>query len=412
MFSNQRLEARLGAGLLAFAFGMAGCSMLGSGERQSEPAEPVQTAPVEAPSAPVEQELTATEAAILDAESAPVMAPAEPAARDASGLIRPDAPMTYTVKRGDTLWDIASLFLRDPWLWPEIWYVNPQVENPHLIYPGDVLALAYGPDGRPQIRVQHGGPARLNPRLRSSPIDGAIPTIPYNAIAAFLSRPTILDAEQVRKAPHVVAFRDGRIIGASGHEVYVRNLHVPENTRMSVIHVGEPLRDPDDGDIIGYEGTYTATALVMRPGDVAKAVLTDSARETLEGDRLFAVDNEVPLNFELRVPRTNVQGRIISVVDGVELIGQFQIVAINRGKQHGLEAGHILAVDQAGEVVRDRYAAGRGRMAFGPAFAPKVQLPSERTGTLLVFKSFDRMSYGLIVGASAPIRVADVVRNP
>src|SRR5690606_14783060 len=138
--------------------------------------------------------------------------------------LAPDAPKSYTVRRGDTLWDIASMFLRDPWLWPEVWYVNPQVENPHLIYPGDVLALAYGAGGTPQIRLQSGGPARLNPRLRSSPLDGAIPSIPYSAISAFLSRPTVLTEEQIRNAPHVLALRDGRLAAGAGNEVYVRNL--------------------------------------------------------------------------------------------------------------------------------------------------------------------------------------------
>jgi hypothetical protein len=132
--------------------------------------------------------MTATEAAVAgggaQAPSSDSGSGAPPAL-----VLNPSAPKSYTVKRGDTLWGISTMFLRDPWLWPEIWYVNPRIENPHLIYPGDVLALAYGADGRPQVQLVQGGPARLDPRLRSSPLDGAIPTIPYGAIAAFLSRP-------------------------------------------------------------------------------------------------------------------------------------------------------------------------------------------------------------------------------
>jgi hypothetical protein len=353
-------------------------------------------------------DLTATEAAVARADSGDASAVSE-GSYSAGPAINPTAPKSYTVKRGDTLWGISSMYLRDPWLWPEIWYVNNQIQNPHLIYPGDVLSLAYGADGRPQIRLERGGAARLDPRLRSSPLDGAIPTIPYASIASFLSRPAVLTAEQVKHSPHIVALRDEHMIAGTGHEVYVRNLNAEENARFSVIHVGGKLRDPDTGKVLGYEGTYTATALVTVPGSPAKAMLSDSDRETLEGDLLLAIDNDVPLNFMPRAPSQNVTGRIISVVDGVDLIGQYQIVVINRGRQHGVESGSVLAVDKAGAIVRDQYKPGRSGKS---SFAEKVKLPDERAGTLLVFKTFDRLSYALVVGATNAMRVADVVRNP
>jgi len=388
----------------------AGCSS--SGSRKQDGAEATSQARAEpAAEAMPADDLTATEAA-TNGDTADVSS-AESSAQgsERNALFNPSAPKSYTVKRGDTLWDISTMFLRDPWLWPEVWYVNPQVENPHLIYPGDVLALAYGADGKAtQIRLERGGAARLNPRLRSSPLDGAIPTLPYSEIAAFLARPTVLSADDVKRAPHVLAFRDSHMIGGSGVDIYVRDLESAQNARYNVMHVGDAIRDPDDGKVVGYQGIYTATAIVTQGGNPAKAQLTDSARETLEGDRLFATDSDVPLNFVPSAPKSDVQGRIISVVDGVELIGQFQIVVINRGKQHGVDVGNVLAIDQAGEVVRDRHAGGRLRT--GSTFAPKVKLPNERAGTLLVFKAFDRVSYGLIVGASSPIRIADVVRSP
>lgn len=412
MIPNQQVGARLLAGFVALALGLtAGCSMFRHKQEPAAAAVPTQAQSEPGAETMPAQDLTATEAA-TSSDTAP--AAAESAASTETGpVINPSAPKSYTVKRGDTLWEIATMFLRDPWLWPEVWYVNPQVENPHLIYPGDVLALAYGANGNPQIRLERGGAARLNPRLRSSPLDGAIPSLPYSDIAAFLSRPTILSADDVKRAPHVLAFRDRHMIGGAGHDIYVRNLDGAQNARYSVMHVGDPVRDPDDGDVVGYQGIYTATALVTAPGNPAKAQLTDSARETLEGDRLFATDTDVPLNFVPSAPATDVQGRIISVVDGVELIGQYQIVVINRGKKHGIAVGNILAVDQAGEVVRDRHTGrGIGPIRLGSTFAPKVKLPNERAGTLLVFKTFDRVSYGLIVGASNAIRVADVVRSP
>jgi len=359
-------------------------------------------------------EMTATEAATRGA-AASANDDSGPTTVDA-GMLNPNAPKSYTVKRGDTLWGIASTFLRDPWLWPEVWYINPQVANPHLIYPGDTLALAFGRDGKPIIRLEQGGAARLDPRLRSSPLDGAIPTIPYSAISAFLSRPSVLTNEQVRDAPHVVAFKDEHVIAGTGHEVYIADLKATPNSRFSVVHVGDPLRDPDDNKVVGYQGIYTATALVSQPGDPTKALLIDTNRETLQGDKVLAADLEVPLNFMLRAPRNDVHGRIISVIDGTRDIGQYQIVVINRGKRHGIDAGHVLAVDSAGQVVRDVYGKQPGYARFlggyGTSFAPKVKLPDERAGTLLIFKSYDRVSYGLVVGAANVIHVQDVVHNP
>jgi hypothetical protein len=408
MVSNQLLRARLTTGLVALAVTFAGCSSMRYSRNEEAPA-PASTAT--AAPAEVQQDmasdLTATEAAVAADPGAPQAAPA-PAQSD---LINPSAPKSYTVQRGDTLWGISSMFLRDPWLWPEVWYVNPQVANPHLIYPGDVLALAYGANGQPQIRLERGGAARLEPRLRSEPLDGAIPSIPYSAIQAFLSRPAVLSKEQIKGAPHVLAFREGRMVGGAGNEVYVRNLKGEQNSRYSIMRIGDEVVDPDNGDVLGYQGIYTATALVLREGEPAKASLIDPARETVEGDRLFSADTETPLNFMIRGPSSDVKGRIISVIDGVQLIGQYRIVAINRGQRHGLDAGHVLAIDQAGDLVPDRTAGNIRRTGFS-SFSEKVQLPDERAGTLLVFKTFDRMSYGLVVGASSAIHVGDVVRNP
>ncbi len=408
MVSNQILGPRLGVGLLTLFLTVAGCSSSGSRKSEDSAGDAVPTASTVADAAPSD-DLSATEAAV---NASPATAQPAPAPSAGASLISPTAPKSYTVKRGDTLWSIASMFLRDPWLWPEVWYINPQVSNPHLIYPGDTLALAYGADGRPQIRVEQGGAARMDPRLRSSALDGAIPTIPYSAISAFLSRPTVLSSEQIKAAPYVLAFREEHVVGGSGHEIYIRDLKAAQNERLSVVHVGEALRDPDDGKLLGYEGIYTGTALVSRPGNPAKAVLTDTERETLTGDKVLATDTDVPLNFVLQAPRTDVHGRIISVVDGTRLIGQYQIVVINRGKRQGIEAGDVLAVDQAGRVVTDRDAGNGWRHVFGTSLDPTVQLPNERGGTLLVFKTFDRLSYALVVGASTVLHINDIVRNP
>lgn len=412
MLANQSLvnsRLHLITGLAVVLGTLAGCAawQASSGEGRagggSMPERDASATVVTAERSPTATEVAAARAG--ETRPAPVIT---------SEAINSTAPATYTVKRGDTLWDISALFLKDPWLWPEIWQVNPQVVNPHLIYPGDVLALVYGKDGRPAVMLQQSGAARLDPMLRSSPLDGAIATIPYSAIAAFLERPSVVSEEQINRAPRIVALRDSHLIGGSGLLAYVQGLDrsAAIGGRYSVVHVGAKIVDPDGGGVLGYQGIFAATAVLTAEGRPATVILTDSARETLVGDRLLQPDMDVPLNFIPRAPRGDIRGRIISVMEGVKLIGQYRIVAINRGKRHGLESGHVLAIDEVGETVRDRSAGGVAGMTLGGAFAPKVKLPNERVGALLVFKVYDRMSYGLVVDAQRPIRIYDVVRSP
>ena len=225
-----------------------------------------------------------------------------------------------------------------------------------------------------------------------------------------------MSSDEVRHAPYVLAFRDMHQAAGNDIEVYIRNLQAAENSRYAVVHIATELRDPDDGKLLGYEGIYTATALVKRAGEPAKAVLIDPARETLAGDRLMSSDSEAPANFTPSVPTSQIHGHIIDVVGGTDLVGQFYVVAINRGKNHGIQPGTVLAVDQAGDVVRDLYAGGRSitnsMNGFNTSFVPKVKLPDERAGTMLVFKVYDRMSYALIVGASNTIHIGAPVHNP
>jgi hypothetical protein len=418
MVSNQVLGARATAGLLSLCVALFGCAHQHAAEPPAAAAPAATTTATEpaASASAAPEQMTATEAALSSAPASTPTSAAQGSGDSATPVANPTAPMHYTVKRGDTLWSIASMYLKDPWLWPEVWIINPQVPNPHLIYPGDKLALAYGAGGRMEVRLEEAGVARLDPRLRSDPLANAIPTIPYSAIAAFLSRPTLMSDDEIRHAPYVLAFRDMHQVAGSDNEVYVRKLQASQNSRFAVMHIATPLVDPDDGKVLGYEGIYTATALVKRPGEPAKAVLLDPARETLAGDRLVSSENEVPLNFTPAAPTTDIHGRIMDVVGGTDLVGPFYVVAINRGKHHGIEPGNVLAVDQSGEVVRDLFSNGRSLMntttGFDTAFAPKVKLPDERAGTLLVFKVYDRMSYGLIVGASNTIHIGAPVHNP
>lgn len=336
-----------------------------------------------------------------------------------------NAPDSYTVKAGDTLWGISQTFLTQPWYWPELWYLNPQIQNPHLIYPGDVLSLVTV-DGQPRLMVTargggsgevvaRGGGERLSPQVRSEPLAQAITSIPYNVIAAFLGRPSVLSKEEVKSGPHLISVRDRHIVGSAGDEVYARGLGAAgEGVRYNIVHVDEPLHDPDNNDLLGYRGIYVGTGPVVTTGDPAKLKLNESVREALPGDKLFAETYQMNMDFVPHAPAGKVEGTIFAV-NGVFVAGRYQVVAINRGSKTGLEPGHVLAIYQAGETVNDVYSDGR---SANPMNTPsnllkkKVKLPDERAGTVMVFKSYERMSYALIMDATHPISIGDRVRNP
>ena len=395
-----------GLALLSLA---TGCQMLGGLMGRSAKDVPDTSPVVAARSAVVE---SAPESAI-DAAIARAGTPGAETTETANVsqvALNSSAPMAYTVKRGDTLWDISAMYLRDPWLWPEIWHVNPSVRNPHLIYPGDQLTLAYGANGEPQLRLVRGDALRVSPLVRSNAIEGPIATIPYDAIASFLGRPSIVSKEDLRNAPQVTALRDRHMVAGAGHEVYVRGLKNEGAGRYSVVRVTDPLKDPETGKVLGYMGVYAAAARVERIDKLSKAMLIESARETQTGDLLFADSLESPSSDIVpHAPPAGLAGQIMAVVDGVNNIGQYQVVAINRGTRHGLETGHVLAIDQAGEVVADT---GCRRKRFAWCVGKNIKLPDERAGTLLVFRTYERMSYGLIVSETVPVRVADHVRTP
>ncbi|MGD8341025.1 MAG: LysM domain-containing protein [Gammaproteobacteria bacterium] len=329
-----------------------------------------------------------------------------------SPVLNPRHPDSYVVQPGDTLWDIAAMFLRDPWYWPEIWQINPQVENPHLIFPGDILSLAYLDDGSPVIQLTRGngggveaGPTeRLSPRIRSQAIEEAIPTIPYETLRAFLSRPSVLDPSALDELPYLFAHPNG-LLGSAGRDVYVRGTDAAEGSVFSLVHQGDALVDPDDGYVLGYQGLYVGEGRVERSGDPATVFLTDTSREAQIGDYLMVEEQMMPINFFPSAPSEPVEGRIVSVLDGVSIIGQYQVIVLNRGTRHGIQPGHVLSVYQTGQVVTD----STRNNSF---IREEVRLPDEMAGTTMVFRVFDRMSYALVMEATREIRVLDTVRNP
>ena len=339
-------------------------------------------------------------------------ATAEPSGRNASRVaLAANAPDSYVVKPGDTLWGIARTFLRDPWYWPEIWQANPQVENPHLIYPGDVLHLIYV-EGQPRIVLERGDTVHVGPRLRSEPRETAIKTVPFQTVAAFMSKPSVLSMEQINAAGYLLASRDDHEAIAEGNTVYARGLPgAALGMRYTIIHVGNALRDPDDNSIVGYSGIYTGSGRVTRDGDPTSLIVTESAQESEPGDKLLPSNLDVALDFMPSPPSRPVSARIMAVTDGGDVIGQYGVVVINRGARDGLKAGNVLTVYQAGALVADQEKKGFLN-GSNKAFAEKVRLPDESTGTFMVFKTYERISYGLIMEAKDLIHLKDRVSSP
>jgi len=313
-------------------------------------------------------------------------------------------PERHTVVKGDTLWDISEKFLKSPWLWPEIWHANPQVTNPHLIYPGDIIGLIYI-NGEPRITTlkagDQNGVIKLSPAVKASPISTAIPTIPLDSIASFLSQNRIVTAAELEAAPYILIGRENHLITGAGDTVYARG-SIGGAEKMGVYRSSKSYVDPETDEFLGLEAKAIATTTVEAvTGEVIALTVNRSNEELRQGDRLLATEDRViNSTFTPSKPDHEINGQMIAVASGVGNIGQYNVVAINRGEREGVKEGNVLAIYKSGGLVRD------------PFTKEKIELPSQRAGLLMVFRVFEKVSYGLILKTSRPLAVMDEVRTP
>ncbi len=313
-------------------------------------------------------------------------------------------PEQYTVVKGDTLWDISAKFLEDPWQWPLIWENTPHIKNPDLIYPGDTVYFSII-NGRPRLSLsKNTSNAALRPRIRESSISTAIKLIPTDAIAQFLTSPKVVDKNTLAESPYVIDFAGEHLIVGAGDRVYVRSIDNPDNFSYIIYRAGETYINPETKEILGYEAKYIADAKLERTGDPATLSITKSDSEIRKGDRLMVTNgSELALNYFPHPPSKTIYGNIISVLDGVSQIGQHNIVVIDKGSVDGLETGHTLDIFQLGRIVNDPYSKQKNA---------DVKLPDELAGILMVFRSFERVSYAIVLEATQPIHVLDKVKTP
>ncbi len=338
----------------------------------------------------------------------PTATPSEPVRaqgtrRTTTEVFVANAPDTYTVVRGDTLWGIAGRFLRQPWRWPEIWQINrDQIRNPHWIYPGQVIVLdkitgtmrlGTGPNAN--------GTVKLSPQVRVQPGQDAIPSIPAEAIEPYLTQPLIVESATMLDAPRVVASKE-RVVLGTGDIAYVAGITDPAIRSYQLFRPGRALKDPDTGTVIAYQADYLGTVEVTRPGNPATVTITTSKMEVNAGDRLVAAAKTGPLTYMPHAPQAPVSGRVVATYSGVAYAGTNMVVAINRGSAEGLDVGTVLAIKTFGRTIVDRTNGVR----------ESITLPEERKGLLFVFRVFNHIAYGLITSSSEPVEVGDTVTQP
>ncbi|MCP5157982.1 MAG: LysM peptidoglycan-binding domain-containing protein [Gammaproteobacteria bacterium] len=328
----------------------------------------------------------------------------EPPAVPESVALRPDHPQTYTVVPGDTLWGIAERFLQHPWQWREIWRQNPQVGNPHRIYPGNILRFSYDADGKPQLEVAESEDVpliKLSPQIRVEELSRPIPPVPRDAIESFLTRALILSDGQWKSSPYIVADDDEQIAYTDRDRVYARGASF-DQPRYQVFRPSEALHEPGSGRYLGTAGIYMGQALLEKDADPATLVLANTIAPVRAGDRLFPLEREAELySFEPRPAPPDTYGFILAKLDtDVTQITQYSSVIINLGAQEGLSPGHVLAIY------------GKDRTVDDPISGGTVRLPGERSGLAMVYKVHDLVSYALVMQAERAIRLQDRVMTP
>jgi nucleoid-associated protein YgaU len=320
--------------------------------------------------------------------------------------LTPDAPERYTVKKGDTLWDISERYTDDAWQWPNIWYQNPQIKDPHLIFPGDILGLMTIAGDIKVAVVERGMESRtikMSPTARIEPIESAIPTIPMDAVMPFITRNRIVEAGELEAAPYILAAGGGRIMNGAGGIAYGRGdfsdgiANAYGIFRASIVY-----KDPITEEILGLEAKEIGLAnVISNEKDIVKLDLIKTSQQIIEGDRLLTTENrQLVTRFQPKAPANYIDGFIISVPGGVTQIGQYSMIVINKGKREGISEGSILDIMKRGKVVRDR------------TKEEQVRLPSEKAGQLMVFRVYEKLSYALVIKATRSLNVGDQVRSP
>lgn len=335
------------------------------------------------------------------------------AALAAAPEIRDNAPDRHIVVKGDTLWDISAKFFSDPWKWPQIWGLNKEtIKDPHWIYPGNVVFLDRasgtlrigaegdsGASGQPASPGASGAVVKLSPRVHSQESKhSAIPSIPVGDIGPFLTRSLIMDKDILAKAPALVGTYEQRVILGNNDIAYVQGLSEADGTHWQIYRAGKSLLDPDTKEVLGHEAIYLGEAQVEKFADVSTVRITKSIQEITKGDRLVQPSGNAPDNYVPHAPASQVAARVISIYGGVSQGGQNTVITLNKGSRDGLENGHVLALTRKGETLKEK--------------GTTLSLPDVRYGLTFVFRTFDKVSYALVMQTRLPVALHDSAQTP
>jgi hypothetical protein len=352
-----------------------------------------------------------------------------------------DAPNAYTVKAGDTLWSVATLFLKSPWRWPELWGMNmADIRNPHRIKPGQVLVLDKSREMAVlRLRQQEASDmagiplVKVTPQTRYEAVaDTSIPTLKPHLVEPFLVAPLVLDQDSLDRAPRVVSGQDERVLLSKGDRAYAMSVYQDDSRapqlvlgsgksrQLRVFRNATALKDPGTGEVLGYEAQHVGSARLVRSESVGQEVtasgervskrvpatidIVDTREEIRDGDRLLPESERSFQGYVPHAPQKAVQAQIVSVYGGsaVNYVAQSQVVTINRGVRDGMEVGHVLAILRNQGKITDKTDPDQ----------PDLTLPSERAGLLMVFRTFDRLSYALVLEINDGVQVGDHLSNP
>ncbi len=324
--------------------------------------------------------------------------------------LKPDAPDRYIVVSGDTLWSIAQRYTDSPWRWSELWSLNKdEIRNPNRIYPGNVIVLDRASG---QLSLD-GNTVKLSPQVRAESTGMVvIPSIPPNVIEPFLSRPLVIEPDGLDNAPTIVATEESRTVMEAGSRAFIRGIAGSKEADWFIYRRGQPLVDPETKTTLGYEAIYLGTARVTQFGEPAIVQITSVTREVFLGDKLVPAGRpQIPI-YAPRAPAANIQGQVIGLYgDRAQLAeaGLGAVISINRGRSQGVEIGNVIALYRLGTTVG---VAEGAKYGWIPTAGSDLRIPNERYGLAFVFRTFDRVSYALVMQASRPVNLQDVVQNP
>ena len=326
-----------------------------------------------------------------------------------------NAPDSYTIVKGDTLWAISSRFLKQPWRWPEVWGMNrEQIKNPHWIYPGQTVVLdrtnmtlsikGGGDSNTPAPDSGVAGSDRLSPRVYSTSSDSPITSVPMEALKGFLVEPLVLDEAGMRDPATVVAIEEDRVIAGTGDTIFAKNV-TNDIDLWQIYRRAEVIKEPVTGEILGYEAISVGTASVTTPSSgnkVAALQVTSSKQEVSVDDRMLPAGKAEALAFVPHAPPANAAGRVVSIYGGLGEGGRNSIITLSVGKQQGAEPGQVFALYR-----------NRGNVTYtGDGKKEQYDLPEERYGLVFVFRVFNHLSYALVLDSSVSVKVADSARAP